>query len=251
MTECQRTRGVSTTDLVGRMLLMTRTHFKTGKDEYSVGLPPEPSLEHGATAHSPWTGVTQFLPTTRQLIQFSSGRAPKPGDRVVYVAGAFDLFHVGHLDFLEKAAAEGDFLIVGLHTDPIVNRYKGYNYPIMNLHERTLSVLACRYVGEVVIGAPYAVTAELMDHFRVDVVCHGHTPVAEDVDPYLEPKRRGKFKSLVSGNDMTTQKIVERIIEHRMEFMLRNQKKEKKELAAYEAFEKSKQTEGADHAGDQ
>ncbi|XP_043209908.1 ethanolamine-phosphate cytidylyltransferase-like [Amphibalanus amphitrite] len=252
--ECQRTRGVSTTDLVGRMLLMTRTHFKTGKDEYSVGLPPEPSLEHGATAHSPWTGVTQFLPTTRQLIQFSSGRAPKPGDRVVYVAGAFDLFHVGHLDFLEKAAAEGDFLIVGLHTDPIVNRYKGYNYPIMNLHERTLSVLACRYVGEVVIGAPYAVTAELMDHFRVDVVCHGHTPVAEDVDgsdPYLEPKRRGKFKSPVSGNDMTTQKIVERIIEHRMEFMLRNQKKEKKELAAYEAFEKSKQAERADHAGDQ
>ncbi|XP_043200315.1 ethanolamine-phosphate cytidylyltransferase-like, partial [Amphibalanus amphitrite] len=158
---------------------------------------------------------------------------PQPGDRVVYVAGAFDLFHVGHLDFLEKAAAEGDFLIVGLHTDPIVNRYKGYNYPIMNLHERTLSVLACRYVGEVVIGAPYAVTA------------------ADGSDPYLEPKRRGKFKSLVSGNDMTTQKIVERIIEHRMEFMLRNQKKEKKELAAYEAFEKSKQTERADHAGDQ
>ncbi len=38
----------------------------------------------------------------------------------------------------------GDYLIVGLHTDPVVNRYKGYNYPIMNLHERTLSVLAYR-----------------------------------------------------------------------------------------------------------
>jgi ethanolamine-phosphate cytidylyltransferase len=62
----------------------------------------------------------------------------------VYVAGAFDLFHVGHLDFLEKARAEGDYLIVGLHTDPIVNRYKGSNYPIMNLHERVLSVLACK-----------------------------------------------------------------------------------------------------------
>lgn len=242
--ECKRTRGVSTTDLVGRMLLMTRTHFKTGKDEYSVDLPPEASLEQGATAHSPWTGVTQFLPTTQQLIQFSSGKVPKPSDRVVYVAGAFDLFHVGHLDFLEKAAAEGDFLIVGLHTDPIVNRYKGYNYPIMNLHERTLSVLACRHVSEVVIGAPYAVTADLMDHFGVDVVCHGDTPVAHDIDgsdAYAEPKRRGKFKPLVSGNDMTTQKIVERIIEHRMEFMLRNQKKEKKEMAVYEAMEKSKQ----------
>lgn len=60
------------------------------------------------------------------------------------MAGAFDLFHVGHLDFLEKARAEGDYLIVGLHTDPIVNRYKGSNYPIMNLHERVLSVLACK-----------------------------------------------------------------------------------------------------------
>lgn len=60
------------------------------------------------------------------------------------MAGAFDLFHVGHLDFLEKARAEGDYLIIGLHTDPIVNRYKGSNYPIMNLHERVLSVLACK-----------------------------------------------------------------------------------------------------------
>lgn len=65
-------------------------------------------------------------------------------DRVVYVAGAFDIFHVGHLDFLEKARQHGDFLIVGLHTDPVVNQYKGFNYPIMNLHERVLSVLACK-----------------------------------------------------------------------------------------------------------
>lgn len=68
----------------------------------------------------------------------------QPDDRIVYVAGAFDVFHVGHLDFLEQARKLGDFLIVGLHTDPVVNRYKGSNYPIMNLHERVLSVLACK-----------------------------------------------------------------------------------------------------------
>ena len=43
----------------------------------------------------------------------------------------------------------------------------------MNLHERVLSVLACRYVDEVVIGAPYNVTRETMEHFNVDVVVHG------------------------------------------------------------------------------
>lgn len=62
------------------------------------------------------------------------------------MAGAFDLFHVGHLDFLEQARKRGDYLIVGLHTDPVVNKYKGSNYPIMNIHERVLSVLACKVI---------------------------------------------------------------------------------------------------------
>ena len=111
-------------------------YILTNQNDYSIFLDPN--------ARSPWTGVSQFLPTTHKILQFSNGRSAKPTDRVVYVAGAFDLFHIGHLDFLEKAANEGDFLIIGLHTDPVVNRYKGCNYPIMNLHERVLSVLAYR-----------------------------------------------------------------------------------------------------------
>ncbi len=69
---------------------------------------------------------------------------------------------------------------MGLHTDPFVNMYKGSNYPIMNLHERVLSVLACKYVSEVVIGAPYMVTADLLDHFNVAVVAHGKTNISND-----------------------------------------------------------------------
>lgn len=75
-----------------------------------------------------------------------------------------------------------------------------------------------QYVSEVVIGAPLPVTKELMDHFKVDVVCHGQTAIhlTEDYcDPYAEPKRQGKFKLLDSQNSMTTEKIVERIILHR------------------------------------
>lgn len=227
--ECKRTAGVSTTDLVGRMLLVTKTHHQRDDsiDEHHVG-----AISKGPSSHSPWTGVSQFLTTTQKIIQFAEGREPKPGDKIVYVAGAFDLFHVGHVDFLEKAASLGDFLIVGIHTDPIVNRYKGSNYPIMNMHERTLSVLACRYVSEVVIGAPYSVTPDLMDHFKVDVVCHGMTPVMPDIDgadPYAEPKRRDKFINVDSKNNLTTQMIIERIIKHRLEYEERNRKKEEKE----------------------
>lgn len=71
----------------------------------------------------------------------------------------------------------------------VVNRYKGDNHPIMNLQERVLSVLALKvfahpfytllimyvfhhqYVSEVVIGAPYSVTQDLLDHFKV-LKCH-------------------------------------------------------------------------------
>lgn len=242
--ECRRTEGVSTTDLVGRMLLMTRQHQQVGDAEYRVERNHSDSLGTDASARSPWTGVTQFLPTTQKIMQFSSGLTPKPGDKIVYVAGAFDLFHVGHLDFLEKARQQGDFLIVGLHTDPVVNRYKGANYPIMNIHERVLSVLACKYVSEVVIGAPYSVTADLLDQLKVDLVCHGESEIMPDVDesdPYAEPKSRGKFLILDSGNDMTTQRIVERIIEHRLDYEIRNKKKEKKENAAYAAYMKAKE----------
>jgi len=58
----------------------------------------------------------------------------------------------------------------------------------MNLHERVLSVLACRYVSEVVIGAPYSVDKALMDHFKIDLVL---CPIASEEkvdDPYAYPR---------------------------------------------------------------
>ena len=76
----------------------------------------------------------------------------------------------------------------------------------MNLHERVLSVLACRYVDEVVIGAPYAVTPELMDHFKVDVVCHGDTPVADDAGTWESREFRQitfHFSAAVWGTNST------------------------------------------------
>ena len=68
------------------------------------------------------------------------------------------------------------------------------------------------------IGAPYKVTKELMDHFKVDIVVHGNTNVLPDIDgsdPYEEPKKLNKFKVIESGNALTTADIVERIISHR------------------------------------
>lgn len=104
----------------------------------------------------------------RQLIE---GPGPKPGQRVVYVDGGFDLFSSGHIEFLRRVVIEEEelaradgwyseqnvnerkgkgedyppaYVVVGVHEDYVINQWKGVNYPIMNTFERGLCVLQCK-----------------------------------------------------------------------------------------------------------
>ncbi|KAG0905936.1 hypothetical protein G6F33_011768 [Rhizopus arrhizus] len=232
--ECKRTVGVSTTELVGRMLLMTRDHHKrstTNSDNSTIISTFDTSELAPFSANGNKTAtVSHFLPTSRRIVQFSEGREPKPTDKVIYVDGTFDLFHVGHIEFLKRAKALGDFLIVGIHDDQTVNAIKGSNYPLMNLHERALSVLACRYVDEVIIGAPYSVTEELLKgEYQVSIVVHGTSHLEKDMngkDPYELPKKLGIYKQIdTPKSTITTEDIIYRIIENRKIFEERQRRK--------------------------
>jgi rfaE bifunctional protein nucleotidyltransferase chain/domain len=65
--------------------------------------------------------------------------------KLVFTNGCFDLLHLGHIDYLNKAARLGDFLIVGLNTDQSVRGLKGPGRPINNEESRSklLSALEC------------------------------------------------------------------------------------------------------------
>ncbi|KAI9249653.1 hypothetical protein BY458DRAFT_590402 [Sporodiniella umbellata] len=235
--ECKRTQGVSTTELVGRMLLMTRNHHRD--------IDPKEVEPFSA----PKARVSHFLPTSKRIVQFSNkGAEPKPTDRVVYVDGTFDLFHNGHIEFLKRAKEQGDFLIVGVHDDKTVNAIKGINYPLMNLHERALSVLSCRYVDEVIIGAPYSVTEDILSkEYKVEVVVHGTIASELDIDgadPYELPKARGIYKEISSPNStLTTQGIIDRIIENRVLFEERQKRKNAKAALEAEKEEEEKKND--------
>ncbi|ORX50844.1 Nucleotidylyl transferase [Hesseltinella vesiculosa] len=225
--ECKRSAWISTTELVGRMLLMTRDHHNNSRRNSTD------DLERFSASRAPAkrTTVSQFLPTSKKLVQFSDGREPKPNDRVVYVDGTFDLFHPGHVEFLKRAKSLGDFLIVGIHDDPTVNAIKGSNLPLMNLHERALSVLACRYVDEVILGAPYSVTEQVLDNneYKVHVVASSNTDIHPDLDgsdPYTLPKERGIYQVVDNpSSTLTTQAIFDRIIENRKGYEERQKRK--------------------------
>jgi len=86
----KRTEGISTTELVGRMLLMTKDHLQQGKDKTPISSVDSRALSQ----HSPYTAMSHFLPTTRKIVQFSESKSPKPTDKIVYIDGGFDLYHI-------------------------------------------------------------------------------------------------------------------------------------------------------------
>ena len=82
---------------------------------------------------------SSFLVTSQLLRCFSGALPRRRAGRVVYVDGAWDMFHGGHVAILEQARGLGDLLVVGVHADAVVNSSRGSNYPIMNMQERVLS----------------------------------------------------------------------------------------------------------------
>lgn len=194
----KRTPSISTTDLVGRMLLCTRTHFikslskvlageegsGTEAERKAVGLEMTERMRLYATDETgmkPGADVWFWSASKAReddieegkgiFSILSQGSRPKPGQRVVYVDGGFDLFSSGHIEFLrqvikaeeelgreegwysqeavqERTSKGSDyppvFVVAGVHDDEVINNWKGVNYPIMNIYERGLCVLQCK-----------------------------------------------------------------------------------------------------------
>ena len=71
-------------------------------------------------------------------------RKQHPSGRIVAACGCFDIFHIGHLEYLEAAARLGDALFVGVNTDSSVYRNKG-RFPYFHLRDRLrlLAALEC------------------------------------------------------------------------------------------------------------
>jgi len=88
--------------------------------------------------------------------------------RVGIVFSAFDLLHSGHVQMLREAKEQCDYLIVGLQTDPTIDRPKK-NQPVQTVVERYTQLKGVRYVDEII---PYATESDLEDiltMYHIDV----------------------------------------------------------------------------------
>jgi glycerol-3-phosphate cytidylyltransferase len=87
---------------------------------------------------------------------------------VGFTCSCFDLFHAGHVLMLQEARAQVDYLIVGLQTDPTIDR-KEKNKPIQSVFERFVQLKGCKYVDEIVIYETEHDLLNILKSYRIDM----------------------------------------------------------------------------------
>lgn len=237
----KRTPNISTTDLVGRMLLMSKAHHYQELSSLERALEHPLFLNEGALERfqmyaSDFTGNKQGSAVyvnvegqagLKTIVEPSADYLQKIKKEVVYVDGGFDLFHPGHIEALKQVRekANGAAVVVGIHDDFVINKQKGLNYPIMNLFERSLCVLQCRYVDAVIIGAPYEPTEDFLNKIPgpVTTVYHGPTPV--DGSVYQGVSALLKDIGPHKYDHMNTDFIVNRVLDNRKAYEERQKRK--------------------------
>lgn len=90
----------------------------------------------------------------------------------VVTFGTFDVFHVGHLRLLERARAQGGYLIVGISTDEL-NRSKKQRDPVYSLPERMEIVAGLRCVDEVFAEESLELKRQYLLQHRADILVMG------------------------------------------------------------------------------
>ncbi|MBT31222.1 MAG: D-glycero-beta-D-manno-heptose 1-phosphate adenylyltransferase [Thalassobius sp.] len=132
-------------------------------------------------------------------------------NKVVFTNGCFDILHLGHVDYLEKSAALGDKLIIGLNTDASVSKLKGPSRPVNNEYARARLLAALSFVDAVVLfGEPTPLN--LIETLSPDILVKGDDYAIEDIvggKHVLENGGEVKTVSLVQG--FSTTDIIKKI----------------------------------------
>ena len=148
---------------------------------------------------------------SRDVLARRVARDRSDGLTLAFANGCFDLLHVGHVRYLQAAAAEADRLIVAVNADESVRALKGPNRPILTAPERAELVAALRGVDYVVIFTEPTVTP-LLELLTPDVHCKG-TDYTVDTVPERETVRAygGRVAIVGDPKDHSTRDLLSRI----------------------------------------
>jgi rfaE bifunctional protein nucleotidyltransferase chain/domain len=145
-----------------------------------------------------------------QLIE-AVARERAAGHTIAFANGCFDLLHVGHIRYVQSAAAEADRLIVAVNDDASVSRLKGEGRPILPAADRAELVAALRGV-EYVTVFPDATVSRLLELLKPDVHCKGTDYTVDTVPERAVVAAYGGRTAIVGDSkDHATRDLLARI----------------------------------------
>lgn len=112
------------------------------------------------------------------------------GEKVVFTNGCFDLIHRGHIDYLSKASALGDRLVIGLNSDASVYRLKGSPRPLQDEVSRSL-ILSALFFTDLVVLFEEDTPEKLIGQLIPDILVKGSDYKAEEIVGYDTVMRHG------------------------------------------------------------
>lgn len=132
-------------------------------------------------------------------------------NKIVFTNGCFDLIHRGHVEYLAKASALGDVLVVGLNTDASVRSIKGRSRPLQDEYSRALILAAMRFVDYVVLFDEDT-PENLIRKIQPDVLVKGGDYKPSEIAGYdIVTAKGGKVVTIELVENFSTTRLIKKI----------------------------------------
>ncbi|WMN12064.1 D-glycero-beta-D-manno-heptose 1-phosphate adenylyltransferase [Marivirga salinae] len=154
------------------------------------------------------------MPTADKILNLEAlikKRQEWKDQQVVFTNGCFDILHLGHVDYLEKAASKGDKLIVALNTDASVSKLKGPTRPVNNEQARARIIAALSFVDAVVFfseDTPLSLIKQLIP----DILVKGSDyNISNIIGAEIVMENGGKVETIELVDGYSTTNIINKI----------------------------------------
>lgn len=154
--------------------------------------------------------TAQKIKTLDQAIQQTDAWRDA-GQKIVFTNGCFDIVHLGHVDYLEKARNLGHKLVLGLNTDASVRRIKGALRPVVNEYARARLMASLAFVDAVVLFDE-PTPESLISAIRPDILVKGDDYLPQNiVGADFVINNGGSVQTIPLVEGYSTSKIIEKI----------------------------------------
>jgi len=135
----------------------------------------------------------------------------KSKKRIGFTNGCFDIVHAGHIELLQKAKKNCDYLIVGLNSDSSVRKLKGNQRPILNLKHRSKIISSIKYVDQIKVFKE-STPLMLIKKIKPDIIFKGSDYIKKKVVGYdFQTKRKKQVKIIKLLKNISTTKIIRKL----------------------------------------